>query len=311
MASWVWSEALGWSDLAAHQAATPATRFRLYSNAKPMTAALALRLAEQQRLELTAPIGQYLPALPPASQAITTHQLLGHLAGIRDYRDGEWMSVSSQDCDSAMQGAQPFMADPLLHAPGSRFAYASFGYVLASAVLEAVSDQSYYSLLQSEILQTAHLSDTSAERPADPAMAVPYAMAMFGRVRPAPVVNNSCKFGAGGLVSTSADLARFGAALLGDQLISAPSRGLMLTASIPSGQQQQPYGLGLGVATDPQLGQIAAHSGGAIGGRSYLLLSLDHTISVAVLGNLDGASLRQVAWDIARVFAEVSKQHSG
>src|SRR5262245_19978051 len=62
----VWVETSGWADVDARRPATPSTRFRIYSNSKPITAALALRLAERKVVDLDAPIATHLTDLPPA-----------------------------------------------------------------------------------------------------------------------------------------------------------------------------------------------------------------------------------------------------
>ena len=63
------------------------------------------------------------------------------------------------------------------------------------------------------------------------------------------------------------------------------------------------YGLGLTLETDPILGKLATHSGGALGGRSFLLIARDRGIVVSLAGNVEGSSLQKAAIDIARAFA--------
>ena len=298
----VWSEGLGWSDVVERKPATPATRFRVYSDTKPLTAVLALRLAEQGRLDLDAPIGRTLPGLPVATQAITLRQLLAHLGGIRDYGDGEWMDVSQAACTSTAQGLAPFVEDPLLHAPGAHFAYSSFGYVLASAAIEAATRSEYARLLDREVLQPAAMRDTGPEREGMKALATPYDTAVFGRVAVAPQVDNSCKAGAGMLVGTSEDFARFGVALATGNLLDPAARAAMTTASVASLRQERPYGMGIGVGDDPALGPLWMHSGGGMGGRAFLLVAPERGLVVAILGNIEGASLGTSALAIAQAF---------
>jgi CubicO group peptidase (beta-lactamase class C family) len=44
-----------------------------------------MRLAEQGKLDLDAPIQKYCPAFPVKQWTVTAHQLLAHLGGLRDY----------------------------------------------------------------------------------------------------------------------------------------------------------------------------------------------------------------------------------
>jgi CubicO group peptidase (beta-lactamase class C family) len=65
---------------------TVATRFRIGSTTKQFTAALVLRLAQQGKLRLDAPIADYLRDYPtPQGRQITLQHLLTHSSGIPDY----------------------------------------------------------------------------------------------------------------------------------------------------------------------------------------------------------------------------------
>jgi CubicO group peptidase (beta-lactamase class C family) len=296
----VFSEGEGWADVEARRQTSSATIFRIYSTSKSITSALAMRLAEEKRVDLDAPIGRYLSDLPAAISPLTLRQLLAHRGGIRHYRDGEWLSVSRKRCAAARDALAPFLNDPLVAEAGTKFTYSSFGYVLASAVLEAAAGRPFYDLLTEKILEPAGMKSTTVEHRADAsALAKPYEKG------PTQAVNadNSCKFGAGGLVGTSEDLARFGIALSEGRLVSKASLEEM-SAGQPSAPGRPDYGLGFMIEKDPVLGALAIHSGGALGGRSFLLISRDRRIVVALAGNVEGASLQKAAIEIAKGFVK-------
>ncbi|HSR41357.1 MAG TPA: serine hydrolase domain-containing protein, partial [Longimicrobiales bacterium] len=60
----VWSDAFGFADLENSVAATPATRFRIASISKALTAAAIGALVEEGRLDLDAPVQAYVPNFP-------------------------------------------------------------------------------------------------------------------------------------------------------------------------------------------------------------------------------------------------------
>lgn len=62
------------------------------------------------------------------------------------------------------------------------------------------------------------------------------------------------------------------------------------------------YAMGFGVARDPALGPIAAQSGAAIGGTSYLLLAPRARVVVAIVANMEGDRFRYDARAIAKAF---------
>ena len=294
----VLSEAHGWADVPSKREATPSTVFRIYSTSKPVTAALAMRLSERKRVDLDAPVRQYLPDLPPAVSGVTLRQLLAHRGGIRHYRDGEWLSVSRSRCTAARDALAPFIGDALVAAPDTTYRYSSFGYVLASAVLEAATKRPFYDLLRDEVFAPAGVKTMAVEHAVDPsALATPYEKDLSKAVS----ADNSCKFGAGGLVATSEDLARFGVALSEGRLVSEQSLKEMF-AGRPTEPERPDYGLGFVLASDPVLGPLAMHSGGALGGRSFLLIAREHRVVVALAGNVEGKSLQSAAIEIAKAF---------
>lgn len=286
----VWTSGFGWADVEARRPMPADAQARVYSVAKPMTAALALRLAERGTVDLERQLS--------ASQPFTLAQILNHTSGIRHYRDGEWLKVSSAPCASPNDALAPFRDDPLLFAPGSKTEYSSFGYVLASATLETAARRPFHALLADEVLSRAAMRATVADTRANEAAArtVFYEEGRLGGIRRARAVDNSCKFGAGGLLSTAPDLASFGAALLAGRIVSEESLPRMTTAN-------GDYALGFGVATDETLGPFAAQSGAAIGGMAYLLLVPRGRIVVAMVASAEGDRFRDEAKAIARAFA--------
>ena len=88
-----YQKAFGKADLENDVAATPETLFRTGSIAKPITAVVVMRLVEEGRLDLDAPIQRYCSAFPQKSWTITTREVLGHISGIRHYKEGEMDST--------------------------------------------------------------------------------------------------------------------------------------------------------------------------------------------------------------------------
>src|SRR3954454_10489192 len=77
----VYLDAFGQADVATPVAATTATRYLWFSMTKVVTATAALRLADEGRLDLDAPVSEYLSWLPARSDGVpTTRQVLTHTA---------------------------------------------------------------------------------------------------------------------------------------------------------------------------------------------------------------------------------------
>jgi hypothetical protein len=124
----VYSSAAGLAEVDVGRAATPQTRFRIYSTSKSIGAVAAMVLVESGKLDLDAPISTYLPDLPVPIGVVTVRQILAHRSGIRHYREGEWDSVSDSNCAAPKDALPDFVNDPLEFAPGSAYKYSTFGY---------------------------------------------------------------------------------------------------------------------------------------------------------------------------------------
>ncbi|MEQ2264360.1 hypothetical protein XENORESO_002148 [Xenotaenia resolanae] len=86
----VWSEGIGCADLENRVPCSPDTVMRIASISKPLTSAAAARLCEEGKLDLDAPVQNYVPEFPQKQfdgkdVTITSRMLLSHLSGIRHY----------------------------------------------------------------------------------------------------------------------------------------------------------------------------------------------------------------------------------
>ena len=114
------------------------TAFRTASVAKPMTATAVMTLAEAGKIDIDAPVRNYCPAWPAKHPAITTRQVLGHLAGIRHYgKPGE--SAGKTHYFVLGDSLALFKDDPLLHEPGTKYLYSTYGYTLLGCVIEGAA----------------------------------------------------------------------------------------------------------------------------------------------------------------------------
>src|SRR6185437_7222259 len=78
-----WSAGFGKADLEQDVPVTAQSRFRIASIGKWMTATAALRLVEQGKLDLDAPIQTYCPQFPAKPWPISSRELLAHTSGVR------------------------------------------------------------------------------------------------------------------------------------------------------------------------------------------------------------------------------------
>jgi len=138
------------ADVENNLPATVRTRYRTASIAKAMTAVVVLSLMEEGRIDLDKEVQHYVPEFPKKNWPITTRQLLGHLAGIRHYKNSR-ESSSTQHFFQVKAALGTFRNDPLRHEPGTRFLYSSFGYNLLGAIAEDAGDKPFAELLKDTV----------------------------------------------------------------------------------------------------------------------------------------------------------------
>jgi CubicO group peptidase (beta-lactamase class C family) len=165
----------GWQDVAARTPMRRETIFRYYSMSKPIASIAVMALVEQGRLRLDDPVERTLPELAslrvyasgglsdmqtvPAERSITIADLLTHRSGITYHFMGEGPVQQYYRAHGVMRdtpvGRRPTDAAPapdlaelvrrlgrapLLHQPGTHFAY-SYSTTVLGAVIERVTGE--------------------------------------------------------------------------------------------------------------------------------------------------------------------------
>lgn len=296
------AETYGEVDLELHVAATTSHRFRVGSGAKPVTATLAAIMADERMVNLDAGIGRYMPSLPDAHHATTLRQLLTHRGGIRHYisrdfdRAAAGGAIDSRTYFSNADILAIFIDDPLLARPGTTTAYSTFGYTLASIVLEQVAGAPFPDLVQQKIAAPLGLAslDVDAPRRVVPGRVRGYGRASLVKEMPpvhgawanAPTNNPAYKWAGGGLVMTPSDFARFGAAHLAPGVLSRRVLDTLFTVQVPD--SSPPLGLGWRINHDSKGRLRWHHAGGQEGARSSLVVYPNQQLSIAFATNATG-----------------------
>jgi CubicO group peptidase (beta-lactamase class C family) len=276
--------AVGFRDRAKTIPLQPDAIFWIASMTKPVTSVAAMMLVEQGKLDLAAPVHQYLPELAnmmvgvetkdpatgktelvrePQRRPMTVEDLLRHTAGLvygvggtkveQLYNRGFYGSAYRRDKTLAdfVSGLAEL---PLAHQPGEVWDYGLSVDVL-SRVIEVASGQPFDQFLQARLFRPLNMVDTGfyvpeakLSRLVDPPAG--------GRGGPpdsvlADVTTPTRLFsGGGGLVSTAADYLRFGLMLLnrgeldGVRILSPATVQRMTTNALPPGIRFAGYSSG-------------------------------------------------------------------
>ncbi|WP_055705266.1 serine hydrolase domain-containing protein [Streptomyces puniciscabiei] len=135
------------------------TLFHLASVSKTFTATALMRLVEQGRVDLDAPVRRYVPELrladEEAAARITVLNLLNHTAGL------DWNLVDADEGDGSLAAFVGRLDRlPLIAPPGTRASYSQAGYNLLGRVVENVTGLPFEKALAELVLEPLGLSDT-------------------------------------------------------------------------------------------------------------------------------------------------------
>ncbi|MEV4758158.1 serine hydrolase domain-containing protein [Micromonospora sp. NPDC049559] len=264
----VWRGARGYADVTTRRAMLPGFQHRIGSISKTFLATTLLQLVGEGRLTLDAPFGDYLPEY--AIDGVTVRMLLNHTSGIGDY--DSVLFQSGEDIERIRSVTYPpdevariGLGAPRTGAPGESYAYSNTNFVLAGLILERVTGRPAAEEMTRRIIRPLGLYQTYF--PATSTTIVgPHSAGYIpwydGELRDFSEYNMSVFWGAGDVVSTSADLDTFFRALLRGKLLEPAELAEMRTTvpMDPAFPDAAGYGLGLYWVTLP-CGQVWGHDG--------------------------------------------------
>ncbi len=254
--------AAGVLDRASGRPLAPGHALRAASVTKAVTAATVVRLHHDGRLDLDEPVARHLPAHlvdrlhvrdgVSRGDRITARMLLAHTAGLPDHLTDERFTARL-----AADPRRPWAPEELVEAaielgpppfaPGAGFAYSDAGYVVAGLLVQAVTGGALHDAYRHLVLGPAGMDDTwleGHEAPRGP-QAAHHEAGEQDMTRVTPTFD----WGGGGLVTTTADLARFArarwtGALAGLAEMTAWTPGVRFAPGAAARYER--YGLGIG-----------------------------------------------------------------
>ncbi|WP_222194566.1 serine hydrolase domain-containing protein [Modestobacter italicus] len=219
-------------------------QYRLGSISKTVTAVVVMRLRDEGRLGLDDPLEQHLPGTPLGDRTIG--QLLAHLAGATSESPGGWWERVP---GGSLADLQLTDTDVVLGA-ARRFHYSNLGFGLLGELVARHRRRPWEDVVRDEVLGPLGMTRTTPRpsgRAAQGCAVHPWADVVL----PEPEHDAGVMAAAGQLWATLADLARFGAFLLGDTgdvLAPATQEEMTVPAGVdPSVPGWSAYGLGLQV----------------------------------------------------------------
>ncbi len=291
-----WAGAWGKADAEGKVPATVDTVYRAGSVSKLFTDVAVMKLVEQGKIDLDAPVRTYLPTFKPRNPfggEITLRQLMTHRSGlVREAPRGHYFDIAAKGQADAVLSLNE---TTLVAAPGSVTKYSNAGIAVVGEVVARVTGMPYEKAVRSLVFDPLGMASSGmTAAPFQGRIAYSEMAAFDGPRIPAPPIELGTP-AAGSLFTTVGDLGRFAQAMLNRGAL--PNGTLLKRASLDEMWRRQfpgsagTRGFGLGFALSEIDGQRVVGHGGAIYGHvTDLLIMPEAGIAVVAFATVDSSN---------------------
>jgi CubicO group peptidase (beta-lactamase class C family) len=299
----LWSKGFGYANVKGKVPATPDTRYSICSISKLFTSMAAMRERDAGRLNIDAPVSQYLSwynirDVEKPDGPVTARGIMSHVAGLpREADTPYWREAKFPDIATVRAR---LAEQSNLYQPYAAQQYSNLGMTLLGEMVAATSKQSYHDYVSANFLKPLGLTRTTSELPVErhgKDFAVGYASRQTGWNRDAfPAYKLNAIAPAAGFASTATDLGRFASwqfrllANGGEDVLRASTlREMHRVHWVTPDKPDETWGLGF--ANFIHNGKsFVGHSGWCPGYRSALVMRPQEKVAIVLLTNVDDAN---------------------
>ncbi len=291
----VWAEGFGWADKKNQVPAGPETVYQLASLTKLFTASAAMKLVEEEKLDIDRPVQDYLPAFSPKTRfpnaaPITARHILTHHSGIPSDYFGLDPSQPFSQVTAALKNQ--YACFP----PGTVYAYSNPAFIVLGDVLSRASGKPYHQVIRETLLDPLGMNHSFFET--ESGRVLPFAKSYKDGVEEKPL-STMALLPAAGLYSSTLDLARFVKMIFADgsaggsQVMQKETLAEMFRAQNRQVALDGSFRIGLGwMLSDSSIryaGAVAGHDGHFNNYATNITLLPDAKVGVIVLANSSDA----------------------
>lgn len=295
----------GYRDIRSKDTLTATTAFQIASTSKPFTAAAVLKLVEDNKIDLNAPVHQYLAGFPYAE--VTVKMLLNHRSGLPNYlyymEKGGWerkLMATNADVINTLMNWQP----PRAYRPNTAFNYCNTNYVLLASIVEKVSGLTFPEFMKQHFFEPLGMGNTYVHTIQDSARLTP---SFDGFGSPWALDFSDGPYGDKNIYSTPRDLLKWDQAWYNGVV----SNALMDSSYVPYSNERPSmhnYGLGWRLLVLPNGKKVIYHHGRWHGFNSAFARLTDEKVTIIILTNKFNRSIYGVARKMYNLFGNYDEQ---
>jgi len=313
----------GYSNYSDKTAILPETPIHLASISKTFTGMAALKLWEEEKLDLKAPVTKYFASFP--YKEVTIEQLLSHRSGLPDYtyfmepnkyktvkvknKRGRWVKklklikaetpfrkglYNNQDVLDYMVTKRPAPAAM----PNRVFKYCNTNFVVLALIIEKITGQDFPTYMAETIFKPLKMENTyvfSAKSidkytPSYNAIMVPYKIEKY-----------DCIYGDKNIYSTARDMYLWDKALTEGSYVKESTLEMAYQPQSPINKYHHNYGLGWRILAKPNEERLVYHNGWWHGNNTVFTRLISESATIIILGNKFNKSIYK-GKEIASVF---------
>jgi CubicO group peptidase (beta-lactamase class C family) len=295
----VFARAYGFADRGRRVPNSLQTRFHIASMSMQFTAAAVLRLIDEGKLSLDAPVSNVAPGYPNGEQ-ITIRHLLTETSGIADINSQDDYADLLKKHQTPLSLVEHVRDLPPLRKPGTFEREEHSAYNLLALIIEKKAGVTFAQAVRRLVFQPLGMNDSGIDDDSPAATrnaAKGYQPTGLYDIQPAGPIHWSAKAGNASAYTTAADELKFVGGMLGDKFISAQLRRLVFD----TGSQ---VGYGWFKSKSERFGQpIYSMNGRSPGFSSAIAYLTRDRLLVVALSNLYDSAPAGISLDVAAILS--------
>jgi CubicO group peptidase (beta-lactamase class C family) len=313
----------GYSNYSDKTAILPETPIHLASISKTFTGMAALKLWEEEKLDLKAPVTKYFANFP--YKEVTIEQLLSHRSGLPDYtyfmepnkyktvkvknKRGRWVKklklikaetpfrkglYNNQDVLDYMVTKRPAPAAM----PNRVFKYCNTNFVVLALIIEKITGQDFPTYMAETIFKPLKMENTYvfSAKSIDK-----YTPSYNARMVPYKIEKYDCIYGDKNIYSTARDMYLWDKALTEGSYVKQSTLEMAYQPQSPINKYHHNYGLGWRILAKPNEERLVYHNGWWHGNNTVFTRLISESATIIILGNKFNKSIYK-GKEIASVF---------